>query len=270
MRSSQESHSHVLTFTVPASLLPRIVGRKGQTVHLIKEETDTRIDFDRPTPTDDGESSSATGDVTVTVEGPEKGCKDAKKKIMDIVNEQLDVAEQHLSIPRRIHRMIIGHSGVGIRNLVSQWAEDLGVNSERINIKFAKDEGDEVVVRTPKKALEKVIGWLEAEVTKHEASLPAHSTAAVPEGAERIEDELMIPKADVARVVGRKGETITAIADNHGVDIQINQDASGQEGLTAAVKISGYSQEAIDGAKVEILVSFELTVRRKSDRTKPS
>lgn len=79
----EEAHSHSLTFTVPGSLLPRIVGRKGQTVHLIKEETDTRIDFDRPA----GEEGE--GDVTVTIEGPKEGCATAKKKIMEIVNEQV-------------------------------------------------------------------------------------------------------------------------------------------------------------------------------------
>lgn len=155
-----------------------------------------------------------------------------------------------MTIPRRLHRVLIGHSGVAIRNLVAQWAEDLGISSERIQIRFPKDEGEDVLIRTSSKVLDKVISLLEAEVKKHEALLPHHVEGA--EGQERIEEEILIPKTDVARVVGRKGETITNIGLNRGVEIQI---AQGKEDLgeSVGVKISGYSQEAIDGAKGDIL-----------------
>lgn len=246
----EEAHSHSLVFTVPAKLLPRIVGRKGQTVHLIKEDTDTRIDFDR-SKVEEGEEGDLAGEVTVTVEGPKAGCEQAKKKIMEIVNEQLDIAEHHMAIPRRFHRVIIGHSGVAIRNLVAQWTEDFGLAADRIQVKFPKDEGDDVLIRAPSKVVEKVVGLLEAEVKKHEASMPA--LAEPVEGAERIEEEIQIPRTDVARVVGRKGETITGIAGNRGVDIQISQGKDDSDSPMVGVKISGYSQEAIDGAKTDIL-----------------
>jgi len=82
--------------------------------------------------------------------------------------------------------------------------------------------------------------------------MPAHH---IEEGAERIDVEVMIPKTDVARVVGRKGETITGITDKRGVDIRINQGKEDQ-GDSVGVKISGYSQEAIDGAKADILAKL--------------
>jgi transcription antitermination factor NusA-like protein len=83
----EEKHSHSISFTVPSAVLAWVVGRKGQTVHLIKEETDTRIEFDRPKET--GEDGEPQGDVTVIIEGPKAGCEEAKKKIMEIVDEQV-------------------------------------------------------------------------------------------------------------------------------------------------------------------------------------
>ncbi|KAI9034108.1 hypothetical protein DFJ74DRAFT_5815 [Hyaloraphidium curvatum] len=248
----EEEHSHSLTFTVPSSLLPRIVGRKGATVQQIKEDTDTRIDFDRQRGDPAGEEGEGQGEVTVTVEGPKAGCEEAKKKILEIVNDQLDVAEQHIKVPRKLHRVIIGPSGTAIRKLVAQWAEELGVPLEKIQVRFLKDDSDDVLVRTPVRVLEEVVSRLQEEVKKHEA---AHPTAHADEGAERIEEELLIPKTDVARVVGRKGETITGIADKHGVDIQISHGREVEEGdqVMVGVKVSGYSREAIDGAKADIL-----------------
>lgn len=121
-----------------------IIGRKGQNIGRIREETNTRIIMpDSASPLD-----------VITVIGRQKDVQKAVKAINEIGKQAANVVEEVVEIPARLHQGLIGHGGKLIRQLQDQHS---GVH---VHFPPAAQPSDKVTIRGPK-----------AEVTKAKAAL---------------------------------------------------------------------------------------------------
>ncbi|PAA72925.1 hypothetical protein BOX15_Mlig028018g1 [Macrostomum lignano] len=116
-----------------------IIGRKGQTIAKIREETNTRIIMP---------DSGSQSDV-ITVVGKQKDVQKAVRQINDIEKVAANIVEEVVEIPARLHQGLIGHGGKLIRQLQDQHS---GV---RVHFPPASQPSDRVTVRGPKTEVKK-------------------------------------------------------------------------------------------------------------------
>lgn len=142
-----------ITFQVPSSLRPVIIGSQGRTLKPILQDTKTRIDIEHdsrkeedeeakePVKDDDDDDNFLGKMLNVTVEGDIAACQEAKARIMSIVDENTKNLDIKLPIDPSIKRF--APKQVSELNL----PEDLEVtfptaevNASNILISGARDE----------------------------------------------------------------------------------------------------------------------------------
>lgn len=122
-----------------------IIGRKGQTIARIREETSTRIIMP---------DTNSQSDV-ITVVGRQKDVQKAVRQINDIEKVAANIVEEVVEIPARLHQGLIGHGGKLIRQLQDQHS---GV---RVHFPPANQPSDRVTVRGPKTEVKKAAAALQ-------------------------------------------------------------------------------------------------------------
>lgn len=110
-----------------------VVGKGGQNIKKIREDTKTR--FDLP-PLDEGKNKSEPEIIVIT--GKKENCEAARDKILDIQNSQANVVEIDVMISNQYHNWLIGTKG----RLVQSISEDCG----GVHIKFPDSKDRKSVV----------------------------------------------------------------------------------------------------------------------------
>lgn len=146
-----------------------VVGKGGQNIKKIREDTKTR--FDLP-PLEEGKNKSEPEIIVIT--GKKENCEAARDRILEIQNSQANVVEIDVMIPNKYHNVLIGSRG----KLVQSISEDCG----GVHIKFpdSKTKSDRVTVIGPKEDVEKAKGVLlemtrDKEINSYTETLDAKS-----------------------------------------------------------------------------------------------
>eukprot|EP00123_Amoebidium_parasiticum_P012021 comp21066_c0_seq1/m.28357 comp21066_c0_seq1/g.28357 ORF comp21066_c0_seq1/g.28357 comp21066_c0_seq1/m.28357 type:complete len:1230 (-) comp21066_c0_seq1:211-3900(-) len=129
-RKDREARNHRLEVTVDGEMVPRIIGKGGQTINQIRNETGCNINI----PKDKKE-----GPVTVTLVGYPAACEAAKAMIEELTEANSqggDVVEDEIQVDHRVHGRLIGAGGKTVMLL----SKELGVQ-----IKFPRDKTSDVV-----------------------------------------------------------------------------------------------------------------------------
>ncbi|KAF9010508.1 hypothetical protein BDQ17DRAFT_1322352 [Cyathus striatus] len=231
--------NNVLNFNVPTRSVARILGRGGATINEIKMNTDTMIDIDRNT--DDS-------DVTkVIVRGSKDGIADAKKAILAISEQVVDVVTATVTVENKFHRELIGAGGQGLKDMITRCGGPSDYRLQAGLIRFPRQEepSDEVRLRGEAGLVNK----LKVELEKVVSALRSRVVLGVD-----------IPASQHRNLIGRGGQHLRELQTKFDVQIQIPgsrsyqqlgevENTSDLEGVEEAniVKVSG-SPSAVEAA----------------------
>lgn len=194
-----------------------IIGRGGETIRKLSEDSGARIDLLRDT----GECKvSGTSEA---VESALKAIKAILKKDADTVNEAFDCDSSRFGL-------IIGRGGETIRALSSEFSVQINTD----------DNNNQIGVKGSKKNVAKAIAKIEGMLAKQKEAGPF---GALPEGTEfeviEIADNLK------GRVIGTRGATIKKLQADSGAKIDF-----ARKGSDAGCRISGTTEQIAAAKKL--------------------
>ncbi|KAH8555232.1 hypothetical protein BGW37DRAFT_476269 [Umbelopsis sp. PMI_123] len=237
-------NNKVETFTFDAKHLPHIVGRNGAKVKEIKDETQARIDFNKP----------VDGVVTTSLQGTKESIANAKKAILEAIRELDSQVTETIKISSEHHKRLIGAGGRNIRSIVVE----AGGSDDRAAtmVRFPRPEDDvqdEIVLKGDKEIVAKIRAKLEQLVAEEEALVTI---------------KVDIPRDEHANLIGRGGSTLKALQKKYNVRIDFPK--VGQASAAEAVTIAGLPEDC-EKCKAEMLskvrATHEMLIPRKQHAT---
>ena len=87
-----------------------VIGKGGQNIRKIRDETETRIDLP-----DSGSDSDM-----ITITGRKEKVALAQERIQKIQSEMADLVSKDIMVPAKIHNMMIGAGGKLIQSIMSE------------------------------------------------------------------------------------------------------------------------------------------------------
>ena len=115
-KADKELRSFVTTLEVKPEYHPKIIGRRGAVITKLRDDFDVNIQLPKK---DDGDDS------IITITGYESNAIKAKEAILKIVNEYESLIKEEVVIDPRVHSMIIGRRGNGIRKIMQDYKVDI-------------------------------------------------------------------------------------------------------------------------------------------------
>ncbi|KAK7205812.1 hypothetical protein BZA70DRAFT_143250 [Myxozyma melibiosi] len=229
------------TMSVPRKALARVIGRGGEQINEIMDETKTKIDINQ--------EGSDVENVKIT--GTEKGVKSAKTQIEQIVSDVESSTSETLEVPKKFHRDLIGPKGATLTDIVATATGDVknAKNQQQgriIRIPPASSPDTKIVVSGHKDVVAKVI----AEIKRR-----------VEDFKDRVEEVIEVEQDKHRFLIGREGAIKKSIESENGVELWVPP-----QGTTKEVKIVG-KKEAVEKAKAKIV---ELTTKKTNGRKSKS
>lgn len=237
----EEEHSYSETIKVPSKALPRIIGRNGERINEIKDNTDTKIDVAHE---EEGE------DISITIVGTKKGVKEAVESIQSVAREIIDTVSETVSVDPKYHKLLIGPGGSTMREIISKACGDDALNNQRMmDIPRAGSSNWNVTVTGNKKYVSKVVKRIN-EIVDEQKSFVEEAVDVAPErhGA----------------LIGPGGVVKRDIEDSCKVTMNVPKQNSGKRDIILVGK-----REGVDKAKAKILqltvsqIKAEVVVPRK-------
>merc|ERR1712038_1596566 len=195
-----------------------IIGKGGQTIKGIRQDTSTRIDLP--------ESGSESDVITIT--GKKENVEKAQKKIAQIQSEMANVVSVDVIIPSKIHNMMIGAGG----KLIQSISDDCG----GVAIKFPAPDAhsEKVTIRGPKEDVEKAKNMLMELSNERQLNSISATIRAKPEHHKFL--------------IGRNGVNIQSVRDKTGARIIFPSEKDEDREI---ITILG-TKESVASAKIEL------------------
>jgi len=121
-KADKELRSFEITLDIKPEYHPKIIGRKGAVITKLRN--DYRVNVQLPKK-DDPEAS------IITINGYEKDALEARDAILKIVGDFENLIKEEVIITSRVHSMIIGRRGAGIRKIMQDFNVDIKMPRER-------------------------------------------------------------------------------------------------------------------------------------------
>jgi len=244
--NEMKENSYQLKVAVFPQCYKHLIGKSGQNIRQIRDETKTWIDLP---PFDEKKTKSEAEVIVIT--GRKDNCEAARDKILILQNSMADVIEVNVMIPNKVHNLLIGAGGKLVRSI----SEDCG----GVQIKFpeAKAKSDRVILTGLKDDVEK------AKTTLLELSR---------EREENSYTETIEAKAQHHRfLIGKNGSNIRRIRDLTGARVLFpNENDAGQDIITIIGKKEGVieaKKQLVDTLKeLEKVTESEINVDPKYHR----
>jgi len=117
----EKTQGHSIRIILPRSTLPSIIGKSGNRINQLKQFLNVKIDFPKQ-----DENSEAEAEVTITGEKEKLPIAAGVLKKLSNHFERTgsgvqDWLVEKISIPKHLHRQIIGAGGKGIRDLLAPY-----------------------------------------------------------------------------------------------------------------------------------------------------
>lgn len=100
---------------------PKIIGRKGKVITDIRNDYDVQVQLPK---------KGAPEENIITITGLEEQAKKAKEAILKIVNDIESLTKEEVEIDHRVHSMVIGRRGQGIRKIMQEFDVDIKLPRE--------------------------------------------------------------------------------------------------------------------------------------------
>ena len=228
-----------LTFTVPSKSIATIVGKGGNTINGIKDETGAQIDIDK----NEGDSK----ETTVTVRGEKKAIAAAKAAVLAIVEQFGDEITVNLTIDPKFHRTLIGQGGQKLRDTIAAVGGPAEGFKQAGLVTFPKP-GDETTDQVRLRGDSKTVKALQAELEKQVATLK-----------ETIVIGVVVPQSQHASKIGRGGSALQDLQRKSGAVVHFP--GSRQYGSVGDVENASELEEAAPGDIVKVIGTKETTAK---------
>ncbi|KZT71001.1 hypothetical protein DAEQUDRAFT_707779 [Daedalea quercina L-15889] len=194
----EKESNNVITFTIPARAVARVLGRAGATINEIKDTTGAQIDVDKA-----GDDKVAN----ITVRGTKAAIADATAAILAISDQVTEETTDVVQIESKFHRTIIGAGGQGLKELILRCGgpADSKVQAGLVRFPRQGEPGEEVRLRGEPK----VVAKLKTELEKIAATLRDRVTLGVE-----------VPAAQHRALIGRGGQHLNELQNRFGVQVQ--------------------------------------------------
>ncbi|OJD31791.1 kh domain-containing protein [Diplodia corticola] len=272
------------TITIESSLVGLVIGRQGENLRRIEQDTGTRIQF-----VTGPEAGGPQRQCRIT--GPMRSRADAKREIYRIIDENggqgaRDATQRaaaganrqqqrgnqpvlrdgensvQIMVPDRTVGLIIGRQGETIRDLqersgchVNIVGENKSVNGLRpVNLIGSREAAT--------RAKELIMEIVESDTRPSGPPAKEHGRGSTfdPAGPGKINDSIVVPSEAVGMIIGKGGETIKEMQNSTGCKINVSQ-ASGAD-IEREIGLVG-TRQAIEDAKGAIWDKVD-TVREKN------
>jgi len=131
-KADKQLKSFEVKLEVKPEYHPKLIGREGKVIKQLRTDFDVMIQLPK--------KHDSSDDSTIIITGYEKNANQAKDAILKIINEFESLVKDEVSIDPRVHKMIVGRKGVGIRGIMNQY---------RVDIKMPRDGDDKVIIMGP-------------------------------------------------------------------------------------------------------------------------
>lgn len=120
-KADKELKSYEIKIEVAPEYHPKIIGRRGAVITELRQKYDVNIQLPKKDDKDDS---------TITITGYEQKAIEARVAILKIVNEYESLIKEEVQINHRVHSMIIGRRGAGIRKIMQDYQVDIKMPRE--------------------------------------------------------------------------------------------------------------------------------------------
>lgn len=202
---SSKNGGYSTTATIPAFVLPRLIGKSGSNVKEIVDEFGVEINVSEEGKNVDKNDKLAT--VEIHIKGLKRNAEAAKAKVVASAKKLADDTLVRLRIENQYHKRISGPSFSSIDRLRKKY---------NVYIIFPSDKTNASGESAPRNQDEIVIRGLSRNVAKAQEELMQLYQFEKENG---FKSTLKIPKAAIGRVIGRNGDNIRDISDATGAEI---------------------------------------------------
>ncbi|KKZ60233.1 hypothetical protein EMCG_05043 [[Emmonsia] crescens] len=221
-------HSHADSVSVAQSQIPSLIGQRGREMDRLRADTGAQIDV--PSAND---SPDAAGRVAIKLKGTKKQVADAKKLLLERVQEFDSTVVKTIDVDKKHHKALIGGGGATIRKIVSD-AGGLSDGSAARMVKFPPPDSDDTVIRLEGNSA--VIGRIITTIEEF-----------VREKNDQVVTSIDVPQAQHRFLIGRGGETRRNLESQFKITLDVPKQGSGR----TDIKIKGPSGAA-EEAKAHI------------------
>ncbi|KTW30781.1 hypothetical protein T552_00493 [Pneumocystis carinii B80] len=228
----EKEHGNTVTFTVPMFTIAQILGKAGNSINELKNETETRIEIEKST------SDDPSALATIFIQGTKDGIKKAKNSILNTVKAIQDQVTRTIYVNRKHHRTLIGPGGSTLRNIITECGA-IGDRSQLAKIiQFPKPEkkSDEIVIAGNKELVDKIIEKINFMVKEIEEK----TTLVIP-----------VPLSKMKAIVGKEGNVRKELESKYSVIIKIPRKPKDSTEKNVEIKVIG-KKDQVDKAAKEI------------------
>ncbi|KAG5519178.1 hypothetical protein PMAC_002266 [Pneumocystis sp. 'macacae'] len=221
----EKEHGNTTTFTIPMSAVPQIVGKSGNNINDLKNETETRIEIEKST------SNDPSAMATVFIQGTKEGIEKAKKSILDTVKMIQQQVTRTLFVDRKHHRTLIGPGGSTLRNIIIS-SGVIGDHTQLAKIvQFPKTENmsDKIIISGENTLVDKIADKIISMVKEIE---------------EKITLIVSIPSSKMKIIIGREGCMRKELEAKFSVIIRIPRKFTDNIQENVEIKIIGKKEQA--------------------------
>ncbi len=120
-KEDKAAKSYEIKLEVNPEYHPKIIGRKGAVISKLRQDYDVNVQLPK---------KGAPDEHVVTITGYEDQACKAKEAILKIINDIENMAKEEVRIDPRVHSMIIGRRGAGIRKIMTDYKVDIKLPRE--------------------------------------------------------------------------------------------------------------------------------------------
>ncbi|WWC91688.1 uncharacterized protein L201_006634 [Kwoniella dendrophila CBS 6074] len=229
-----------ITFKIPTKSIAQIVGKGGSTINKIKDETNTQIDIEK-------QSTAPAEKTNITVRGDKKSIEQAKKSILELVEEIGDEIEDELEIDQKYHRSLIGQGGSNLKDIIQTAGGPQEGYKQSGLITFPKS-GDENMSLVKFRGDSKLIKKIKAELEKQLSTLK-----------ETIIVGVVVPQSQHASKIGRGGSALQDLQRKTGALIHFP--GSRQYASVGEIENASELGDAPEGDIVKVIGTKEVVAK---------
>ena len=115
-KAEREAKNFEVKIEVNPEYHPKIIGKRGAVIQQLRKDYDANIQLPK---------KGAEDEHIITITGFEADANRCKDAILKIVHEFESMMKEEVRIDRRVHPMIIGRGGAGIRKIMKDFNVDI-------------------------------------------------------------------------------------------------------------------------------------------------
>ncbi|KAK6507875.1 hypothetical protein TWF481_006296 [Arthrobotrys musiformis] len=228
----EQDHGHSVAITIPARVLPHIIGAGGKVINQIRDDSGAKIDLPP-------QGSTEAEMVEVKIKGTKDQIAKAKAAILASSKEVENQVVKMLSVDKKFHRALIGPGGQILHGIVVKCGGPSDKSAQARMVRFPHHDVTDSNIK-----VEGTVDVVDKIIKEFEAIIAAEK--------DKVTIVVDIPTDKHRKLIGREGSVRKEIERTFSVTLDIpRQRQDGGEAPTG-VKISG-SNENVEQAKEHIL-----------------